>query len=115
MARRWLEFVEMAAFTRKLQAIASQDTLQAIQSDLIADPERWPIVKGTNGARKGRVADPQSSRGKRGSLRYYYVYLNRHGRIYLLALYSKKEASDLSPEQKKAVAKVIALIQEEGS
>jgi hypothetical protein len=37
---------------------------------LLADPERWPVIKGTGGARKGRVADPSDSRGKSGSFRY---------------------------------------------
>ena len=70
-------------------------------------------MKGTNGARKGRVADPASSRGKRGSFRYYYVYLSRRGQIYLLAMFGKTEAADLSPRQKKQVAAVVAMIQQE--
>src|SRR5262245_4260819 len=113
MSHRWFEFVEMPPFTRKLEQIAGRDTLQAIQSDLIKDPERWPIVQGTNGARKGRVADPASSHGKSGSFRYYYVYLPRRGRIYLLVVFRKNEAADLSPEQKKKVAAVVAAIQKE--
>ena len=80
---------------------------------LIEDPERWPVVRGTNGARKGRVADPSSSRGKRGSFRYYYLYLSHRGRGYLLAIFSKGEASDLSADQKKKVAAMITQIQKE--
>ena len=113
MTERWLEFIETTAFTKKLERIASRETLQAIQSDLVANPERGPVVKGTNGARKGRVADPLSSRGKSGSFRFYYLYLPHHGRIYLLAIFGKNEASDLSPEQKKIVASTIAAIQKE--
>lgn len=57
-------FVESVVFTRQLQDLASIETLYAIQADLLADPERWPVIPGTKGARKGRVADPRSSRGK---------------------------------------------------
>jgi len=35
------------------------------------------------------------------------------GRVYLLAIFSKREASDLSPKQKKEVAKIITAIQKE--
>ena len=67
MERDWFEFIETTGFSKKLDQVAGPETLRAIQSDLIEDPERWPVVRGTNGARKGRVADPSSSRGKRGS------------------------------------------------
>lgn len=57
-------FVESLVFTRQLHELASIETLYAIQSDLLADPERWPVVPGTKGARKGRIADPSSSHGE---------------------------------------------------
>jgi hypothetical protein len=113
MARKSLEFVETVGFTKKLSQIASPDTLLAIQADLIENAERWPLIKATNGARKARIADPESSRGKSGSMRYYYTYLRRRGRIYLLAIFAKNEASDLSPKQKEQLAKIIAAIQKE--
>jgi len=70
------------------------------------------VVKGTHGARKGRVADPDA-RGKSRSFRYYYVYLPRRGRVYLLAIYSKSEASDLTADQKNRVASIVAAIEKE--
>ncbi len=113
MERDWFEFIETTGFSKKLDQVAGPETLRAIQSDLIEDPERWPIVRETNGARKGRVADPGSSRGKRGSFRYYYLYLSHRGRVYLLAIFSKGEASDLTADQKKKVAAMITQIQKE--
>jgi hypothetical protein len=101
MAGDWFEFIETLGFSKKLDQITGPETLRAIQSDLIENPERWPVMRGTNGARKGRVADPSSPRGKSGSFRYYYLYLAHRGRVYLLAIFSKGEASDLSPEQKR--------------
>ena len=71
-----------------------------IQSDLVQNPERGTIVKGTHGVRKSRVADPASSRGKSGSYRYLYLYLEHAGRIHLLYFFSKGEQADLSPQQK---------------
>lgn len=77
-------FVESLVFTKQLQELALIETLYAIQSDLLADPERWPVIPGTKGARKGRITDPISSHGKRGSFRYIYLYLKHRERIYLL-------------------------------
>jgi hypothetical protein len=42
-------FVETAVFTRQLDELASIEMLYAIQSDLLADPERWPVIPGTKG------------------------------------------------------------------
>lgn len=105
-------FIELPVFMRQLDAMASFEMLYAIQADLLTDPERWPMIKGTGGARKGRVADPKDSRGKSGSFRYIYLYLQHRGRIFLLLLFSKSEQANLSPEQVKKVAAMIEKIKE---
>jgi hypothetical protein len=50
-------FVETPIFSKRLRDLASPETLEALQSELIENPERWPMVRGLHGARKGRVAD----------------------------------------------------------
>ena len=97
-------------FSRKLTDLASLETLYAIQADLLADPERWPVVKGTSGARKGRVADPDSPEGKSGGFRYLYLYLELHGRIHLLYLFDKRKQANLNADQKKAIAAMVEAI-----
>ena len=108
----YYSFIETAVFTRQVDSKASLDVLYAIQDDLLADPKRGDVVQGTGGVRKARVADPQSGRGKRGSYRYLYLYLEHRGRVYLLYLYGKSEQSDLSPQQKKTVARLARMIRE---
>lgn len=105
-------FIELPVFMRQLDALASFETLYAIQADLLADPAAWPVIKGTGGARKGRVADPKDSRGKSGSFRYIYLYLEHRGRIFLLLLFSKNEQANLSPEQIKQIAAAVEKIKE---
>jgi len=105
-------FIELPVFMRQLETLASFETLYAIQSDLLEDPERWPVIKGTGGARKGRVADPKDSRGKSGSFRYIYLYLEHRGRIFLLLLFSKNEQANLSADQVKQVAAMVEKIKE---
>ena len=77
-------FYETPVFTEDLADFLggrALDLLYAIQADLLADPERWPLVKGCGGARKGRIADPASSKGKSGSYRYLYLIWKRAGRF----------------------------------
>jgi len=94
----WFEFVESKVFSKQIRALLSE-VLINIQSDLVQNPHRGDIVKGTHGVRKARVADPGSSRGKSGSYRYLYLYLEHAGRIHLLYLFSKGGQADLSPDQ----------------
>jgi len=106
-------FVESVVFTKQLQELASIETLYAIQADLLANPERWPVIPGAKGARKGRVADPRSSRGKRGSFRYVYLYLKHRGRIYLLLMFGKSDQANLTAEQTRQVAELVEAIKRE--
>src|SRR5258707_859168 len=96
----WFEFVESKVFSKQLGDLPSE-ILTNIQSDLVRDPERGAFVKGTHGVRKARIADPSSPRGKSGSYRYLYLYLEHAGRIHLIYLFSKGEQAVLSPEQKR--------------
>ena len=109
-------FEETRRFTSDLAAFVGEralEVLYAIQNDLLADPLRWPVVKGTGGARKGRIADPSSGQGKRGSFRYLYLYLEHRGRIYLLFLFAKNEQSNLSAEQTKRIARWVEDLKKE--
>jgi phage-related protein len=108
-------FYETPTFTAKLAKLVGENALEvllAIQADLLADPERWPVVKGTGGARKGRIANPASDRGKSGSFRYLYLFVEHRGRIYLLHLFAKANQSDLNADQKKEIADMIEIIKQ---
>ena len=108
----WFEFVESKAFSKQARELSGQ-ILANIQSDLVQNPERGDIVKGTHGVRKARVADPAATRGKSGSYRYLYLYLEHAGRIHLLYLFSKGDQTDLSPEQKRIIGALSQAIRKE--
>src|SRR6266478_6146459 len=57
----WFEFVESKLFSKQVPEFGVE-VLARIQSDLVQNPERGAVVKGTHGVRKARVADPNSSR-----------------------------------------------------
>ena len=108
----WFEFVEAKVFSRRIPELPV-GVLTNIQSDLVQNPKRGNIVRGTHGVRKARVADPGSSRGKSGSYRYLYLYLEHACRIHLLYLFSKDEQTDLSPEQKQIIGELSQQIRRE--
>src|SRR4051794_40275078 len=91
----WFAFVESKIFSKQVSELPAGVFLIF---DLIQDLNRRDIVKGTNRVRKARVADPGSVRGKSGSYRYLYLYLEHAGRIHLLYLFSKGDQADLSPD-----------------
>ena len=108
----WFEFIESKIFSKQIRE-PGVEVLVRIQSDLVQNPVRGAVVKGTHGVRKARVADPTSSRGKSGSYRYLYLYLEHAGRIHLLYLFSKGEQADLSPEQKRIIGALSEEIRKE--
>lgn len=108
----WFEFVESKIFSKQVRELGAE-VLARIQSDLVQNPERGAVVKGTRGVRKARVADPASSHGKSGSYRYLYLFLEHAGRIHLLYLFSKGEQADLSPQQKQIIGALSQEIRKE--
>ena len=106
------EFIESKIFSTQINQIGVEVLLR-IQSDLVQNPERGVIVKGTHGVRKARVANPTSQRGKSGSYRYLYLYLEHAGRVHLLYLFSKGEQADLSSAQKRIIGALSQEIRKE--
>ena len=80
----------------------------AIVEMLAADPTQGDLIKGTGGLRKLRI--PLEGRGKRGGGRVIYWYHSEAFPIALLWVFAKNEASDLTPDQAGALAKVAAEI-----
>lgn len=107
--------LESAPFTRRLQQLAgssAEAVLRAIENDLLRNPAGGRIVPGLGGIRKGRVGDPGRGKGKRGGLRYLYLYLEHRNHIHLLFLLSKGEQEDLSATEREQVRALVAAIKQ---
>lgn len=77
--------------------------------DFVAhNPVSGDVIPGTGGVRKLRWA--RAGSGKRGGARVVYFYYRPNCPLYLLLAYAKAQASDLSPDEKKAVAAFAAVI-----
>jgi len=64
------------------------------------------VIKGTSGIRKIRVSNSAQKTGKSGGSRVIYLFVDEADRIYFLAIFSKAVKEDLTPDQRKLLAKL---------
>jgi hypothetical protein len=102
-----MEFFEAPAFTRYVSSYLTDDEYREMQGRLANAPETGDMIPGTGGFRKLRWADPKRGKGQRGGLRVIYYYFREERQIWLITLYGKNEASDLTPKQKQALKSAI--------
>ena len=98
-----MEFIEAPPFTRSVSEYLSDDRYRALQSRLAANPDIGTVMPGTGGLRKLRWADSLRQKGRRGGLRIIYYFFNAAQQIWLMTLYDKNEAVDLTVRQKKVL------------
>jgi hypothetical protein len=102
-----MEFIEAPAFTRYISDYLGDDDYRGLQSKLASHPGAGDLIPGTGGFRKLRWSDPRRGKGRRGGLRIIYYYFLSDQQIWLMTLYDKNEAADLTPKQKKALKSAI--------
>jgi hypothetical protein len=71
-----------------------------LQQSLARNPEEGDLIPGAGGIRKLRWKDPRRKKGKRGGLRVIYYCFLSDEEIWLLTLYDKDEAVDLTKNEK---------------
>ena len=102
-----IHFVESPGFTNRIDKLASLEVLFSLQNDLVKNPEHGDLMAGCAGARKGRVGEKATGKGKSGGFRYIYVYIVIAGTIYLLHFYGKNEKANLSKAERNELAKLV--------
>jgi hypothetical protein len=80
----------------------------AAEAEIAARPDAWPVIAGTGGARKARIALP--GRGKRGGARVIYFVLTSRGTLYLLDIYAKNVKEDLTSADKQEIRRRIEVL-----
>jgi hypothetical protein len=98
-----MEFIEAPAFTRHLPDYLDDNSYRDLQAKLAVNPELGDVMSGTGGFRKARWADARRGKGRRGGLRVIYYHFKSDSQIWLMTLYGKDEASDLTAKEKKAL------------
>lgn len=90
-------FVYTELFERTAGDLLPDSIMEGVENLLEADPQAGAVIKGLSGVRKIRVALP--GRGKRGSMRLTYLYVEIRGRIYFLIAYPKSAQENLTTNQ----------------
>ena len=102
-----VEFIEAPIFTRLLGTYLTDDEYRLLQAALSQDPEMGDVVPGTGGVRKLRWRDARRGQGRRGGLRVIYYYLRADEQIWMLTIYGKDEAKDLTVGERAALRRAV--------
>jgi hypothetical protein len=103
------EIIQTAAF--KMEASKNRlslEDIRLIELEIMSDPQRFPVIAGTNGLRKMRFAPSARSTGKSGGIRVCYFVIDQANHIYLVTMFAKNEKENLNAADKEAVSNLIA-------
>ena len=97
--------IETSVFTRQIQQMLTEDEYRQLQMALVIRPDSGALIPGSGGLRKLRWA--ASGRGKRGGARLIYYWAVPQNQIILLFIYPKNVQDDLTPDQVRALRKIV--------
>ena len=92
-------------FTKLVKQYLSDDSYAELQAELIANPEKGAVIRGSGGVRKIRWA--AEGRGKSGGFRVIYFVRNVHGIIWMLTIYPKNVRDSLAGHMLKKIREEI--------
>lgn len=103
-----MEITSTSAFLKNILRLkVTAEDLQALEAEIVANPQAGDVIKGLKGIRKIRFS--YGGKGKRGGGRCIYLVLTVADQIYLLLAYGKSQQTDLSAKQRK---ELLAFIEE---
>lgn len=108
MVERAITIVELTSFARRAEKILAAEEHTALIDFLAVNPLAGDEIKGTGGIHKVRFA--LGSKGKSGGARVIYYFYNDSMPLYALLIYGKGERSDLSPDQRRMVTKLVDVL-----
>lgn len=100
-----MKIIETTIFTRKITNLLSSDEYRSLQNELLKNPEKGKIIKGSNGLRKIRFG--VSGRGKSGGVRIIYYWIVKSQIILMLLAYPKNEQDNLTFNQLKILKSLV--------
>ena len=108
MLKRLVTVAETPLFVRQAEGVWADDEREAFVDFIAANPQAGDIIPETGGVRKMRWT--RAGRGKRGGVRVIYFYHDADRPLYLLMVYAKGWQENLSPEEKRTVRKLTAML-----
>jgi mRNA-degrading endonuclease RelE of RelBE toxin-antitoxin system len=98
-------FIETRLFTKLVVDYLSDEEYATLQAALMRSPEAGPVIPGSGGVRKLRWAAP--GRGKRGGYRVIYYVHHANGVIWMLTMYPKNVAENISAHVLRQIKKEV--------
>lgn len=106
--------IELPPFSQKWGRYGLTETDRtAMLEAILSNPEGWPVLKGTAGARKARFASHDLNRGTSGGYRVFYEVFRKYGKIVLITLFPKSEQANLSKAGQNLVATLLREVEQE--
>lgn len=106
-----LEFVYLELFERTRKGVLSDAEMKAVEDDLLGNPRAGVVIVNTAGVRKVRAA--QEQRGKSGSARVVYLYVEEQRTVYFVLAFPKNVQGNLTAEQKKLVRALVGQVRQQ--
>jgi hypothetical protein len=100
-------FIELPSFNKHRSDYLEDDEYQLLQVSLLESPSIGDVIQGTGGLRKVRWVDKQRNKGKRGGVRIIYYWYVGGAQFWLFTIFNKNEASNITPDQKKILKKML--------
>jgi hypothetical protein len=104
-------FVYTELFEKTAAGLLTDTIMEEVENALCIDPRAGDVMRETDGVRKLRVA--LLGRGKRGSARVTYLYIEVAGTIYFLLAYAKNMQGNVTAAQTKLLAAWAERLKEE--
>ncbi len=104
-------FIYTELFEKTAADLLTDPIMEGVENTLCINPRAGDVIRDTNGVRKLRVALP--GRGKCGSARVTYLYIEVGGTVYFLLAYAKTTQGNVTSAQKKLLAAWATRLKEE--
>lgn len=100
-----MKIIETSIFTKKIKSLLTDEDYRNLQNELILNPEKGKVIRGSGGLRKMRWGI--SGRGKIGGVRIIYYWILKKETILMLLVYPKNEQDNLTPSQLKLLKSLV--------
>ena len=97
--------IETSIFTRQVQKLLTDKEYEELQLVLVQRPDMGQVIVGSGGLRKARWR--ARGQGERGGVRIIYYWAVEQNQLLMLLMYTKSQQDDLSPEQLKALRRIV--------
>jgi hypothetical protein len=108
MSGKAVTVAETPLFIRQAAAIWDEVERDSFINFIALNPEADDIIPETGGVRKIRWS--RGGAGKRGGARVIHYYHNAEHPLYLLMAYAKARQENLTPEEKRTMRELAALL-----